>query len=74
LNTLGPKRFYLWAWLLPIGFEFHDDRESMASAASGNSVPAEIIIAIQVILTFTLALFINILFALGKNWAGADFY
>jgi hypothetical protein len=66
LNTLGPKRFYLWALFLPIGLtlvgglltllfgiaeldlNFAMIRESMASAAGGNSVPAEMIIAIQI--------------------------
>lgn len=90
LNTLGAKRFYLWAWLLPIGLSilggvltllfgiakldlgFTMIRESMASAANGNSVPAEVIIATQVLLAFTLAPFINILFALGEElgWRG----
>ncbi|MCJ7432919.1 MAG: hypothetical protein MUO77_05470, partial [Anaerolineales bacterium] len=90
LNTLGPKRFYLWAWLLPIGItiisglltllfgiaeldlNFTLIRESMASAAGGNSVPAEIVVGIQVFLALTLAPFINILFALGEElgWRG----
>ncbi len=90
LNTLGPKRFYLWAWFLPIGLSilgglltllfglakldlnFTLIRESMASAAGGNSVPAEMIVAIQVLLVFTLAPFINVLFALGEElgWRG----
>jgi membrane protease YdiL (CAAX protease family) len=90
LNTLGPKRFYLWAWLLPIGLailgglltllfglakldlNFTMLRESMKSAAGGNSVPAEMIVAIQVLLAFTLAPFINVLFALGEElgWRG----
>jgi membrane protease YdiL (CAAX protease family) len=90
LNTLGAKRFYLWAWLLPIGLTilggaltllfgiakldlgFTMIRESMASAANGNSVPAEVIIATQVLLAFTLAPFINILFAMGEElgWRG----
>jgi len=90
LNTLGPKRFYLWAWLLPIGLailgglltllfglakldlNFTMLRESMKSAAGGNAVPAEMIVAIQVLLAFTLAPFINVLFALGEElgWRG----
>jgi membrane protease YdiL (CAAX protease family) len=90
LNTLGPKRFYLWAWLLPIGLtilaglltllfglakldlSFTMIREAMASAAGGNSVPAEMIIAIQVLLALTLAPFINVLFTLGEElgWRG----
>jgi membrane protease YdiL (CAAX protease family) len=90
LNTLGPKRFYLWAWFLPIGLSiigglltllfgvakldlnFTMIRESMASAAGGTSVPAEVIIAMQVLLALTLAPFINILFALGEElgWRG----
>lgn len=90
LNTLGPKHFYLWAWLLPIGLtsiggllslffgvakldlNFTLIRESMASAASGNSVPVELIVAIQILLAFTLAPLINVLFALGEElgWRG----
>ncbi len=90
LNTLGPKRFYMWAWLLPIGLtivgglltllfgiakldlNFTMIREAMASAAGGNSVPAEMIVAIQVLLAFTLAPLINVLFALGEElgWRG----
>jgi membrane protease YdiL (CAAX protease family) len=90
LNKLGPKRFYLWAWLLPIGLtiigglltllfglakldlNFTMLRESLKSAAGGNYVPAEMIIAIQVLLAFTLAPFINVLFALGEElgWRG----
>ena len=90
LNTLGPKRFYLWAWLLPIGLtiigglltllfgiakldlNFTMIRDAMASAAGGNVVPVEIIIAAQILLAFTLAPFINVLFALGEElgWRG----
>lgn len=90
LNTLGPKRFYLWAWFLPVGLtilgglltllfgvakldlNFTIIREAMASAAGGNSVPAEVIVAIQVLLALTLAPFINVLFALGEElgWRG----
>jgi membrane protease YdiL (CAAX protease family) len=90
LNTLGNKRFYLWAWLLPIGLSilgglltllfgiakldlnFTAIREAMASAAGGNSVPAELIIVIQVLFAFTLAPFINLIFALGEElgWRG----
>jgi membrane protease YdiL (CAAX protease family) len=90
LNSLGPKRFYLWAWFLPIGLtiigglltllfgiakldlKFSMIRESMASAAGGSSVPAETIVVIQVLLAFTLAPFINVLFALGEElgWRG----
>jgi membrane protease YdiL (CAAX protease family) len=90
LNTLGSKRFYLWAWFLPIGItiigglltlllgiseldlNFTMIRESMASAAGGNSVPVENIISIQVLLALTLAPFINVLFALGEElgWRG----
>jgi hypothetical protein len=68
LNTLGPKRFYLWTCFLPIGLTILGGlhtllfgiaildlnstmiREAMASAASGNSVPVEMIVAIQVLL------------------------
>ena len=90
LNTLGPKRFYLWAWFLPIGLtiigglitllfgiakldlNFTMIRDAMASAAGGNSIPAEGVVAIQVLLAFTLAPFINMLFALGEElgWRG----
>jgi uncharacterized protein len=47
-------------------------RESMASTAGGDSIPAEMIITIQVFLAFTLAPFINVLFALGEElgWRG----
>lgn len=90
LNTLGPKRYYLWAWLLPIvltiigglltllfgiaklDLNFTMIREAMASAAGGNSVSAELIVVIQILLAFTLAPFINVLFALGEElgWRG----
>ena len=90
LNTLGPKRFYLWAWLLPIGLtilgglltllfslgkldlNFTAIREAMSSAASGKAVPAEMIVAIQILFAFTLAPLINVLFALGEElgWRG----
>lgn len=90
LNTLGPKRFYLWAWSLPIGLtligglitlifgaakldlNFTMIREAMSSAASGNSVPAEKVVAIQILFALTLAPFINMLFALGEElgWRG----
>jgi membrane protease YdiL (CAAX protease family) len=90
LNTLGVKRFYLWAWLLPIGLSvlgglltllfgiakldlnFTTIREAMASAAGGNSIPAELIIVIQALFAFTLAPFINLIFALGEElgWRG----
>jgi membrane protease YdiL (CAAX protease family) len=47
-------------------------RESMASAAGGGQVPAELVIAIQILFAFTLAPFINVLFALGEElgWRG----
>jgi membrane protease YdiL (CAAX protease family) len=47
-------------------------RESMASAPGGNSIPSEVVVAIQVLIAFTLAPFINILFALGEElgWRG----
>jgi membrane protease YdiL (CAAX protease family) len=90
LNTLGPKRFYLWAWLLPIGLtilgglltllfglakldlNFTMIREAMSSAASGKSVPVEMIMTIQVLFAITLAPLINVLFALGEElgWRG----
>jgi len=90
LNTLGSKRFYLWAWFLPVGLtilgglltllfgiakldlNFTMIREAMASAAGGNSVPAELIVAIQILLALTIAPFINVLFALGEElgWRG----
>ncbi len=90
LNTLGPKRFYLWAWGLPIGLtilgglltllfgmakldlSFTMLRDAMASAAGGNSVPVESIVAIQILFAITLAPFINVLFALGEElgWRG----
>jgi membrane protease YdiL (CAAX protease family) len=90
LNTLGPKRFYFWAWFLPIGLtiigglltllfgiakldlNFTMIRESMTSAAGGNSVPAEAIVAIQVLLALTFAPFFNVLFTLGEElgWRG----
>ncbi len=47
-------------------------RESMASAAGGSSIPAETMVVIQVLLAFTFAPFINVLFALGEElgWRG----
>jgi uncharacterized protein len=90
LNTLGPKRYYLWAWLLPIvltiiggvltflfgiadlDLNFTMIRESMASAASGNSIPVEVIVVIQILFACTLAPLINVLFTLGEElgWRG----
>jgi membrane protease YdiL (CAAX protease family) len=47
-------------------------REALTSAASGNSVPAKKVVAIQVLFALTLAPFINMLFALGEElgWRG----
>jgi len=47
-------------------------RDAMASAAGGNSVPAEKVVAIQILFTLSLAPFINMLFALGEElgWRG----
>ena len=47
-------------------------RDAMESAASGNSIPAEGVVALQVLLAFTLAPFINMVFALGEElgWRG----
>lgn len=90
LNTLGPRRFYLWAWLLPIALtivgglltllfgiakldlSFAMIRDAMASAANGSAVPAGVVVGAQVLFAFTLAPFVNILFALGEElgWRG----
>lgn len=47
-------------------------RDAMSSAASGDSVPAEKVVAIQVLFALTLAPLINMLFALGEElgWRG----
>ncbi|MCA1899172.1 MAG: hypothetical protein LDL50_00550, partial [Chloroflexi bacterium] len=90
LNKLGAKRFYLWAWLLPIGLSilgglftllfgvaeldlnFTMMKEAMASAAGGSAAPAELVVAIQILLAFTLAPFFNVVFTLGEElgWRG----
>ena len=90
LNTLGPKRYYLWALFLPpvlsflgglftllfgiakLDLNFTLIRDSMASAAGGDAVPAGLVVLIQVLFALTLAPFINVLFALGEElgWRG----
>ncbi len=90
LNTLGAKRFYLWAWLLPIVFvilggmvtlllgmaeldlSFSMIREAMQAAPGGETVPAGVVVALQVLSAFTLAPVINMLFTLGEElgWRG----
>ena len=90
LNTLGPKRFYLWAWFLPVvltivgglftllfgiaklDLNFTAIREAMASAPGAEMISTGVIVAAQILLAFTLAPFINVLFALGEElgWRG----
>lgn len=90
LNTLGPKRYYLWAWLLPIvltimgglltllfgmaklDMNFTMIRDSAVSVAGGANIPAGIIVLALILFAFTLAPFINLLFALGEElgWRG----
>ncbi|MCQ3936812.1 MAG: hypothetical protein DPW18_07160 [Chloroflexi bacterium] len=90
LNTLGPKRFYLWAWLLPIvltligglftllfgiaklDLNFTMIRTAMESAPGGSEVPANIVVALQVLFAITLAPLINMLFTMGEElgWRG----
>ena len=90
LRRLGPKRPYLWAWLLPpvlaivtglftwllgagrLDLEFTAIREAMAQAPGGEAVPAEIVVAIQIVFSFTLAPLFNCIFALGEElgWRG----
>lgn len=90
LNTLGPKRYYLWAWLLPIlltimgglltllfgiaklDLNFAMISDSMATVAGGANIPAGIAVLALILFAFTLAPFINLLFALGEElgWRG----
>jgi membrane protease YdiL (CAAX protease family) len=90
LRRLGPKRPYLWAWLLPpalavvtglltwalgagrLDLEFTAIREAMAQAPGGEKVPPEMVVAIQLVFSFTLAPLINCIFALGEElgWRG----
>jgi membrane protease YdiL (CAAX protease family) len=90
LRRLGPKRPYLWAWLLPLALtvvtglftlalgagrldlEFTAIKEAMAQAPGGERVPPEMVVAIQLVFSFTLAPLFNCLFALGEElgWRG----
>lgn len=90
LRHLGPKRPYLWAWLLPpalaivtglftwvlgagrLDLEFAAIQEAMAQAPGGDKVPPEMVVAIQIAFSFTLAPLINCIFALGEElgWRG----
>jgi membrane protease YdiL (CAAX protease family) len=83
LNRLGPRRFYLWAWLLPVllsiagglftllfGLAKLDTSFSMmreAMASTGGTLPAGLIVAIQAAFSILLAPFINVLFTLGEE-------
>ena len=90
LRRLGPKRPYLWAWLLPpalaivtglftwvlgarrLDLTLAAIREAMAQAAGGERVPPEMVVAIQLVFSFTLAPLFNCIFALGEElgWRG----
>lgn len=85
LNTLGPKRFYLWAWLLPIaltligglltllfGIAKLDMNFTMIRDAMASEIPIGVIVLAQILLAITLAPLINVLFALGEElgWRG----
>ncbi len=90
LRRLGPKRPYLWAWLLPpalaivtrlftlalgadrLNLEFTAIRKAMAQAPGGGRVLPEMVVAIQLVFSFTLAPLFNCLFALGEElgWRG----
>ena len=90
LGRLGPRRPYLWAWLLPpalaivtglitwalgagqLDWTFAAIREAMAQAPGGQRVPPEIVVAIQIVFSLTLAPLFNCLFALGEElgWRG----
>ena len=83
LNRLGPKRYYLWALLLPVvltvagglftvvfGIAKLDPELSMmggALAASGYSMPVWFVITLQLAFALLLAPFINMIFALGEE-------
>lgn len=83
LNRLGPKRYYLWALLLPVlltivgglftilfGIAELDPEFSMMSsalAASGSSMPVWVVIALDLAFALLLAPFINMIFALGEE-------
>jgi len=90
LGRLGPRRPYLWAWLLPpalaivtglitwalgagqLDWTFAAIREAMAQAPGGQRVPPEIVVAIQIVFSLTLAPLFNCLFALDEElgWRG----
>ncbi len=86
LRHLGPKRPYLWAWLLPpalaivtwalgagrLDCTFAAIREAMAQAPGGQGVPPGMVVAIQIVFSFTLAPLFNCIFALGEElgWRG----
>jgi len=83
LNRLGPKRYYLWALLLPalltilgglfsvlFGIAELDPELSMMSGAltaSGYSMPVWFVITLQLAFALLLAPFINMIFALGEE-------
>jgi membrane protease YdiL (CAAX protease family) len=83
LNRLGPKRFYIWAWFLPLvlailgglftvlfGVAKLDTKFSMISdalAAGGGSMPVWFVILLDVGFAVLLAPFINMVFALGEE-------
>ena len=83
LNRLGPKRYYLWALLLPVvltvagglftvvfGIAKLDPELSMMSsalAASGYSMPVWVVITLDLAFALLLAPFINMIFALGEE-------
>ena len=73
-NRINPHWWidYLAFGIAKLDLNFTMIRDAMASAAGGNSIPAEGVVALQVLLAFTLAPFINILFTLGEElgWRG----
>ncbi|MCC7119475.1 MAG: CPBP family intramembrane metalloprotease [Anaerolineales bacterium] len=85
LNALGPKRYYLWAWFLPLGLTvlsgaftvwFGIGKLDLNMTNFRASLPASISanVALLGLLFFTIlvAPFINMLFALGEElgWRG----
>lgn len=83
LNRLGPKRFYLWAWFLPVlltimgglftilfGVAKLDTKFTLISdalAASGGVMPLWFVLLLDIGFAVLLAPFINMLFALGEE-------
>lgn len=71
LSTLSGLVTLLFG-IAKLDMNFTSIRNSMAQAAGGSAVPAELIVVIQIMFAILLAPFINVLFALGEElgWRG----